>query len=292
MKKDMYTLFDDFGDETVELEPVAAVSADRIIELTKNKIKEDDANMKVKKIKHIPLIAAAAAVLLSATVFAAYNLMSPSEVAKRAEDYKLAESFDKEDIKFDFEPQTCGGYVFRLLGIISGRNLSGFAEVNENKSYIIGSISKEDGTALTDYPDIMVTPLVSGFKPWEVNAFTLENSGRQDFIEGGVDYFIFECENIEIFADHTIYIAAYEGMAPSTAEFTTAEDGSISFNESYSGAGALFTVPIDRSKADPEAVKRFIENNDIMVHDDAEAKDFKITQTETEDGIHLLIEDK
>ena len=292
MKMDIHELFDDFIDETVEIKSGAAVSPDRIIELTKKKIEEDSTNMIRKKIRHIPLIAAAAAVLLSATVFAAYNLMSPSEVAKRFEDYKLAECLKDGDVKFDFEPQVSGGYIFRLLGIVSGRNLGEFADVSKDKSYIIGAISREDGKELTEYPDIMVTPLVSGFKPWEVNAFTLGNSGRQDFIEDGVDYFIFECDNIEIFADHTIYIAAYEGMAPGADEFTIAEDGSISFNESYTGAKAMFIVPIDKSKANPEAVERFISNNDAIPEEDAEPEDFKITQTETEDGKLVVIEDK
>lgn len=106
-----------------------------------------------------------------------------------------------------------------------------------------------------------ITPLVEGYKPWQINIFTIGNGGRQNFIYEGVEYIIVECVSIEIFADKTVYIAAYEGGAPGSETFTISDDGTISFNESYNGTKALFEVPLDESKADPEAVKALLEKH-------------------------------
>ena len=76
-----------------------------------------------------------------------------------------------------------------------------------------------------------------------------------------VDYFVYECDSLEMFSDHTVYIAVYGGIssdgasagfAPSSDIFTMDGDGSIRFADSYKGDGAIFTVPFDKSKADPQ----------------------------------------
>lgn len=264
MKKNIKDIFDNFSDETVNIQTRSTISPDKIIELTKNKIEDDNMNITKHKNKfRVFFIAAATFTILSISVFAARHFLSPKEVAIHFEDYKLAEYFSSEDTKFEFEPQTSGDYTFQLLGIVSGKNLSDFTDVNKSKSYIVGAISRADGTDLTDYTNIMVTPLVSGYKPWIVNAFTIGGGGRSDFIYDGINYFIFECDNIEIFADHTIYIAAYEGIAPGAEQFKIDDDGNIDFNDSYTGVKAIFTIPMDSSKANPEAVKNLLEGDNF-----------------------------
>lgn len=295
MKKNLKDLFDNYSDETVDIQTSAAISPDRIIALTKKKMKEDTTDMNTpKKTIRVFLIAAAVVAAFSITAFAAYQFLSSGEVAKQLEDYKLAEYFSKEDIKFNFEPQTSGDYTFQLLGIASGKNLSDFADTDSEKSYIVGAISRADGQELTDYPGIMVTPLVSGYEPWRVNAFTLDNSGRSDFLYNGTDYFIFECDSIEMFADHTIYIAAYEGMAPGAEIFQMKADGSILFQDSYKGMKAMFTVPIDPSKANPQAVQKFLEDigssdDDTETDIEQTSDDFEIVERRSENGVELII---
>ena len=106
----------------------------------------------------------------------------------------------------------------------------------------------------------------------------IADDGNFDYIYGKVykkisDYFSelskgwAECDNIEIFADHTVYIAMYEeskefGMAPGSDIFSVNNDGTIKFADDFKKANALFTVPIDKSKADPKAVKKLLESND------------------------------
>lgn len=293
MKRNISDLFDNFTDEAVDIKTTPDICPEKITEMTINKIREDN-NMTGKKKISVPILAAAAIAVLSIGVFAAQQLLSPRDTAIRIDDYKLAESFSGYETQFNFEPQESNGYIFNILGIISGKNLSSFADSSEDKSYIVGAVTRSDGKAMTDFPDdIMVTPLVSGYKPWQVNAFTI-SGGRSSFLSDGVYYFIFECENLEIFADRTVYIAAYEGMAPGSDEFAMNPDGSICFNDSYKGAKALFTLPFDPSKADHAAVEKLfaengiaIDNTDTAPADDntdvgVTADDFKITNSESD----------
>ncbi len=204
----------------------------------------------------VGLIAAAVALTLSVTAFAAYHFLSASDIAKELEDTVLAEFFSENtDTVFDIDPQISNGYSVSLLGIASGKNLSSYAETSEDKSYIVGCIAKSDGTALTDFTKITVTPLVSGYEPMRVNIFSL-NSGRLGFVKDGVEYFIVDCDNLNIFADRTVYIAAYEGIAPDA--FKLNPDGSIGYTEQYTGIKAMFTVPLDKSKANPDAVNELL----------------------------------
>ncbi|MCI8979391.1 MAG: hypothetical protein HFE52_01850 [Clostridia bacterium] len=219
---------------------------------------------KHKTIKGILCVAAVITALLGTTVFAAYHLMTASEIAEKADYNQLAGVLTENDTSFDIAPQQCGDYTVELLGITTGKNLSNFTEdvSNDDRTYIVGAISRTDGKPLPDYAGLMLTPLISGYKPWDVNIFTL-GGGKSEFIsdDNMVDYFVYECDSLEMFADHTVYIAVYGGIspdgasagfAPSSDIFTMDGDGSIRFADSYKGDGAIFTVPFDKSKADPQ----------------------------------------
>lgn len=265
MKRDIRDIFDSLTDTSVEINEVCNVSPDRIIEMTKKKI-EEDTEMLPKKKFHISMLAAAVITALSCTAFATYQFLAPNEIAERFEDHKLADALENMEERFDLEPQTSGEYTFEILGIASGKGLSRFTEAEKDKSYVVGMVTKTDGSRLgEDFPGVMLTPLVSGYLPWEVNAFTLDG-GRSEFISDDemADYFIFECNNIEPFADKTIYMAMYEisdefGMAPNNGIFTVNPDGSIRFNDGFTKAHALFEIPIDKSKADPKAIDELLD---------------------------------
>lgn len=227
-------------------------------------IESEDLTMtqKNKAIKGTLCIAAAAAVILGTTVFAAYHLMTPAEIAERNEYHELAGILSEDDTKFDIPPQKCGDYTIEILGMTTGKNLSHFTEDfgNNDRSYIIGAVFRNDEKPISDYLEMQLTPLISGYKPWEVNIWTL-GGGKSEFMENGVVYFVYECDGIEIFADHTVYIAVYdEGLAPGTDIFTMEDDGSIHFADSYKGNGAIFTLPLDKSKADPEKAAEYLKS--------------------------------
>ena len=104
------------------------------------------------------------------------------------------------------------------------------------------------------------TPLVAGFTPWSVNSWTLD-TGVSLLEQDGVLYYLLDVQNLEMFADHTVYVAFYQGASPSLDYFVMAEDGTISFAEKFEGPRALFTLPLEQSKADPAAVEQFMDNS-------------------------------
>lgn len=260
--KDLFSEYEDIFLKNTE------VSAERIEELTMKKIHDK----KVFPWKRAAAIAFAAA-LISATAFAAYSLLSPSEIAEKVGYDELAEVFEKDGTAFNIAPKEMGDYTVKLLGMTSGENLSGFTSdfnVIDERTYIVGSIERTDGGYLSDYPGMTLTPLVSGYKPWAVNIYTL-NGGKSEFIyENKVNYFVYECDSLEVFADRTVYIALYEGQgAPSRDMFDLSLDGSIKFKDSVKGA--MFEVPFDKSKADPEKARELaravFENPEIVPED-------------------------
>ena len=92
-----------------------------------------------------------------------------------------------------------------------------------------------------------LSPLVAGFQPHMVNAWTL-GGGYTSFLSGGVAYYLFDCESLEIFADHTVYLAVGQELSAGSDTFAMAEDGAISFVEGYEGPHALFTCLLYTSR--------------------------------------------
>ncbi len=273
------------------------VDCEKVIELTKKKIREDECMVKKARVLYrVPLIAAAIALILTFTAFAAGRiLLSPKEIAEHTGNSLLAEAFGKDDVRFDMEPQFSGNYKFSVLGIISGAHLEKYTDVDTERSYIVGAVERTDGGKILDALEINISPLIQGELPWLVNAWTL-NGGRTGFIEDTVEYFIFDCDNIEVFADREIYLAMYEhGMAPSADIFEMDADGKIKFREDCKGAKAIFTLPIDKSKADPERAREILESIGLYGEDSANVTDVTCGDEETSYSIELAegeLEDK
>lgn len=260
MKKSLFDIFDCYEDENINIKNSCTISPDDIIKLTKSKI-NDGSIKSIKSMRNISVLiaAAAAACLLSLTVYAAIYFLTPKDVAQALERYKLAELFTDEDTIYDIPPQQSGDYNIKMLGVASGAILDVYSNVDTEKSYFVVAISNADGTPVSDYSGLMLSPFVKGYQPWLLNIFTINDVKKRGFIYEGVEYNIFECNNIEIFADNTVYLAVYDGLAPTRSIFSFAEDGTISFNEEYTGVQALFELPLDKSKADVEAANELLE---------------------------------
>ncbi len=211
------------------------------------------------------IAAVVAAVVLTITVFAAGGLLTASDVANQWGMTTLAEFFENGGGEaFNIDSQTSGGYTVGVLGIATGYDLSEYDEsVDVDKTYIVCSIERADGEPLTDYPNIWVSTFISGYEPWKVNNLILASGDYWLHIEDGVEYIIIETTNINIFADHTIYVAAYsyrgDNVIPLKDEaYTLNDDGTISINEGYRGVATLFEIPLDETLADPEAAEALI----------------------------------
>ncbi len=285
MKKDIKDIFDYYSDDAIEFKEAPQISPENIYRLTKNKLGKDDSALKrTNKKFSMGLIAAAVCVVMTITAFAAIYFLSPAEVAKEFGDTKLAEVFEKDESTiFNVAPQESNGYSIDILGVASGKDLSSFTQTENDRTYIVGSIAKADGKAISDYTELMISPLVSGYEPWRVNIFTLTDGAKHTFIKDGVEYFLVESSNVSIFADHTVYIAVYEGLAPSAEIFKLNNDGSISFADEYDKTKALFTLPLDKALADSEAVNELL-GADEGDEEELTAEDLKVEQTTDADG--------
>lgn len=222
---------------------------------------KDNIMKTIHRAKALPIVAALAAVL---TISAAAVMLwlTPSQTAQRFDDPTLAAAFESEDAIILDQTVESEGYTFRLAGVVSGKGLSDYAtDLNEEKTYIVASMSHTDGTPIEEAGfDFVFTPLVAGYQPRSVNTWTLGGSAGA-FVHEGTAYYLYELSSIEMFADRTVYFAMYEGFAPDTQTFDVAEDGSITFSEDFNGPHALFTIPLDESKADPDAVAAFFEES-------------------------------
>lgn len=242
------------------------------------------------KTKKLAVLIAACIALLAVSVSAAVMLLSPSEVAVEAGQPLLAEAFQSPDAISINETVESGEFSITMLGLVSGKNLD---VLNQNldaaHTYAVLALRCLDGTPLEnqtfDFMSYTMTPLVSGCAPTAVNNWTL-NATAQGIAVDGVYYYLLDTESIEMFADRTVYMAFYEGMAPNNDIFTLAEDGSISFTEDFEGVQALFTLPLDPAKADPDAADAFIADTGLTgwSNERTEGADYETEYQEDENG--------
>ncbi len=214
----------------------------------------------MKKRKKIRLLAAviSALLILSLTAYAAVTLLSPQEVARELGKEELTDKW-KQSEKFPF---TSGDeeYTVSVLGYAPDNklNIIDGEATEENRTYLVISIARTDGTPLKAVygMPLQISPLVKGYEPFKVNLWTF-GSGANGLEKDGVLYYLFETADLEMFADKTVYIAAYEGFTPMDA-LTMKEDGTITYKDDYTGFKAIFELPLDESKANPEAVEELL----------------------------------
>lgn len=216
---------------------------------------EEKQTMKHQKLR-TGLIAAAVAAALSITAYAAVVMLRPQDVARQAGNEALAAAFTQEGAVSVNETKTVGDYNVTLMGLVSGEGLSRVESlpggVTRDKTYAVLAYARADGAPITeDVPELTVSPLIEGYAPWQVNAWTL-GGGTHTFAREGILYYLFECDSVEPFADRTVYLAVYPGthIPPNAETFAVSDEGHISV---VAGAeAAMFVLPLDGSKADPD----------------------------------------
>lgn len=244
--------------------------------------------MKKRNMRKIAATAACAVMVLvagSATAYAAWKYLAPRQVAEQFEDQKLAKAFEREGV-FVNETQSIGGYDITLLGIVSGEFISEYlstenGDVLSDRSYVVTAIANADGTPMPKTSEeaynetsFFVSPMISGYNPMQYNAYTL-HGGYSETVQDGISYRIMECSNIEVFADRTLYLGVTDGFSPNNEAFLFDEtSGEISRNENFKGVNALFILPIDEKKANPEAAEEMIRS--IAEPGDAESDETDI----------------
>lgn len=229
--------------------------------------------MKHKTFRSGAAAAAAIAILAvgSVSAYAAYRYLTPSQVADEITDGgALAKAFESKDAVLVNETQKTAGYDITLMGLVSGKDLMPVApedsldSISKEKTYAVLAIAKEDGSPMpgmqdNDYQIFCASALVKGKSFMDVNNGTL-NAGAYAFEQDGVQYQILECDNLEIFANIGVYVGVVEDFGEESHAFTMyKETGEYRVDESYDGMKALFTIPLDKSKADDAAAEKFFQ---------------------------------
>lgn len=235
------------------------------------KTAKETQTMKKKTFRSGAAAAAAVAILAIGSVsgYAAYRYLTPSQVADQmTEDGRLAKAFESKDAITVNETQKTDGYDITLMGLVSGKHLSPVApeasqeEIDQEKTYAVVAIAREDGKAMpdimdADYQTFCVSALIHGKNFLDVNNATL-NAGVSSFVQDGVQYEILECDNLETFANMGVYMGVVESFGNESQAFTLDEEtGDYSINEDFDGMKALFTIPLDKTKADDTAAEMY-----------------------------------
>ena len=216
--------------------------------------------MEHKFVGKIPVLAAAFCLLLTVSVFASWHFLSASSVAEQSIP-ELSAAFDQEDATKVNAVRTLKGYIVSLLGLTSGAALENETDaVDKNSTYAVVAIGKEDGTPINMDDSYFASPLIQGLTPWQYNIASMGGAYSQ-FIENGILYRLFNCDDIEIFADRKLYLCVTDTPFYPTEAFHMDEaTGLITEAKDFDGLNILFDLPLDPAKADPERAKQYIDS--------------------------------
>ncbi|MDR0326187.1 MAG: hypothetical protein LBI19_08860 [Oscillospiraceae bacterium] len=230
-----------------------AVPSLALLQTTRLKMMKEKPVM-IKRSVRAAIIAIAAALLMAATALAVWRLLSPGEVAEILYGEKLREAFLSENAVAIDRSELSGDYVITLMGITLGENLDSLNKGDESKTYAVIAVSKTDGTSMpeilsSEFVPFYAIPLIKGVKPWQAGVGQTQGSTVID----GVLYLLLGCDNLEVFADKGVYLGISDWPFHSQDSFPYDEEtGAFSRNESYAGVNALFELPLDVTKADPQ----------------------------------------
>lgn len=211
----------------------------------------------------------------SVTGAAAIKYFTPSKVASEMLNVTLAKAFESDDAVFVNETQTFDEYTVTLLGLVSGEEFTNTwykhtkivesTEIAKGRTYCVIAIERTDGEPLT-VDDIFknetyfyVSPYIKGENPALINAGTLNGRSRS-IVTDGIWYMIEESDNLELFAERGVYLGVSSSMFyKEDAYIWNEEDGTMIPNSEYKGVNALFEIPLDPKKADPDAAAEYLE---------------------------------
>ena len=221
----------------------------------------------IKGMKKTAAAALAACIFTAGGVtgFAAYHYLTPAQVATEISGTAnaLTKAFESKDAVTVNEMQTSNGYEIRLLGLVSGTDLSAYVtdtvqnQLRQTKTYAALAISRTDGLQIEN-KNLCVSPLINGVDWKTANNGTLD-TGLCWFEKDGILYELIECDDLEIFSDRGVQIGVVDAFGDECRAFTMdKETGVYQKTADYYGTNALFDLPLDTAKADPTVANKRI----------------------------------
>lgn len=224
-----------------------------------------------KRIPAAAIIAVCVLIFGSVTALAAYHYLNPAQVATEFNDNALTEAFLSENAVLVNETQEIGNYRITLLGSVAGKNISDSLSYEngipkDDRIYTVVAIEHTDGTPMPptsadNYGEeaFYVSCYIHGLDPMFYSLMSM-GGGYSAFVKDGTEYRLLEMNNIEMFADKGIYVGVSSGGFYDTDAYNyDYKTGDMTRNTNYNGVNALFNLPVDVSKADPEAAEAYLE---------------------------------
>ena len=227
---------------------------------------KEDRTMKRKHFYPKAAVAACVCVLAtgSITAYAAYHFLNPAQIAEETHNVRLSNAFESDCSIEINETQISNGYRITLLGLVSGENLEAYvpgdkkSEIDRKKTYAAFAIERVDETDIK-VDNLCISALVNGIPFSDMNNANMGGSLTW-FVQDGVLYELYTCDNLEIFADRGVYLGVVDMFGRENAAFhMEEEDGAYRKVEDYEGTAALFQLPLDKTLADEAAVQQYLE---------------------------------
>ncbi len=208
--------------------------------------KKKGRNINMKKPIRIAIVAAVIS-LFAVSALALSGLLTPSQLAAYFKQDEAQSAFESQGDKNISQTVENSGYIFGLEGISTGKELEYLNNnaVMTEKNYVVITARKADNSEITFDDSITFVPLFEGCEPWQINGFKLDGASVYKTIQNNVLYYLWEYDCFKEFADKTVYLAGFEGVAPNADIFTLNADGSIAFSDGYKGVQVMFELETD-----------------------------------------------
>lgn len=246
------------------LKPAEEPSAELNRQILKRWSKEDQ-TMKKNYMRKGVVAAACACVLATGSVsaYAAYHYLNPVQIAENVSNDLLREAFSSDDAIVINEAQESNGYRISLLGLVTGEGLDPYvpeekkSELNKKETYAAFAIERVDGTRRIEN-SLCISALISGVSFKDFNN-GLTNASLTWFEKDGIVYELYNCNDLEQFADRGVYLGVVDSFGSESSAFEiNEENGRYVKVDEYTGTNALFQLPFAKEAGDYEQAEKYL----------------------------------
>lgn len=207
----------------------------------------------------IAAVVAVCILAVSGSAYAAYSWLNAKEAVSEIGYEKLSKYFDIDKDVIQVEENDT--YRAAFLGIVSGSNINDQIleeDIDKKLTYIVTVVKRKDGKDMTADDEIVVSPFIRGIRPMDFSIYSI-HGGVAMMRKDGVLYVLTECDDLEIFADREVYLAVMDGANMGEGYNYDEKTGLIERSKDFDGLNLLFELDLDKSKADPEKARKYID---------------------------------